>query len=447
MPAEVQSKKTKFSDAHIRNAKKADKPYKLTDGGGLYVEIRLAGSKLWRYRYKIGGKENLFALGEYAQDIPKGETEEQASMRRRAGLFTLLEARIERERCRRLVKQGIHPARERKLENIRQANEANTTFEAVLREWVEARHWAASTKINRLSQIEMHLIPVLGSLSVKEITPAHVLDVLRRAEKKVSDTRKRKQGADTRTVGGGTVVTRLRQVISGTFDHAIATLRVETNPAAPVGRSFKTHKTTHKTPLKETEIGILLRAFDGYGGHFQTAAALILLWLTLSRPTELAGAQWKEINLDAATWTIPPERMKMSEEHVIPLPTQAVALLLRLQALNGERVHVFPHRDRRAEPMTYDAMNKGIARLGLPFHFTPHAGRTTASTILNTMGFRGEVIESQLAHQERNAVRRAYNRATYIDERRAMMQQWADMLDVFKKGDGKVVSGKFGQAA
>jgi integrase len=269
---------------------------------------------------------------------------------------------------------------------------------------------------------------------VKEITPAHVLDVLRRAEKKTGDTRPRKRGDKTRTVGGGTVVTRLRQVISGTFDHAIATLRVESNPAAPVGRSFKAHKTIHKTPLKDNQIGTLLRAFDDYGGHFQTVAALVLLWLTLSRPSELAGAQWKEVNLDTATWVIPPERMKMNEEHTIPLPTQAVTLLRRLQALNGERDHVFPHRDRRSEPMTYDALNKGISRLGLPFHFTPHAGRTTASTILNTMGYRGEVIESQLAHQERNAVRRAYNRATYVDERRLMMQAWADYLDKLKAG-------------
>ena len=447
MPVDTQSKKKKFSDAHIRNAKKDVKPYKLTDGGGLYVEIRPTGSKLWRYRYKIRGKENVFAIGEYAQEIPKGETEDQASSRKRAGLFTLLEARVERERCRRLVKQCIHPVNERKLENIRKANEANTTFEAILREWVEARHWAANTKANRLSQIEMHLIPALGAIPITEITPAHVLDVLRRAEKKVDDTRSRKQGADTRSIGGGTVVTRLRQVLSGTFDHAITTLRLEVNPAAPVGRSFKAHKTTHKTPLKEAEIGDLLRAVDNYGGHFQTAAALILLWLTLCRPGEMVGAQWKELDLDAATWVIPPQRMKMKEEHTIPLPTQAVALLRRLQALNGEREHVFPHRDRRAEPMTYDALNKGIYRLELPFHHTPHAARTTASTILNTMGFRGEVIESQLAHQERSAVRRAYNRSTYVDERRGMMQQWADMLDLIKRGEKQVVSGRFGKSA
>lgn len=147
MPVETQSKKPKFSDSHIRNAKKADKPYKLTDGGGLYVEIRPTGTKLWRYRYKIAGKENVFALGEYAQDVPRGESGEEANNRRRSGLLTLLEARVEREHCQRLGESGVSARHvKRKLENIRQANEANTTFESVLSEWVEARHWAASTE-------------------------------------------------------------------------------------------------------------------------------------------------------------------------------------------------------------------------------------------------------------------------------------------------------------
>lgn len=139
--------------------------------------------------------------------------------------------------------------------------------------------------------------------------------------------------------------------------------------------------------------------------------------------------------------------MKMGEEHVIPLPTQAVELLKRLQALSGHGDPVFPHRDRRKESMTYDAMNKGIQRLGLAFYHTPHAARTTASTLLDEMGYRPDVIEHQLAHQERNAVRRAYNRATYLEERRVMMQQWADLLDQLKAGNGKVIPLRRGEAA
>lgn len=436
-----------LTDTRIRNAKKAEgKPYKLTDAKGLYLEIKPTGAKLWRYRYRIDGKENVFAAGEYVV-APDGETPEQAEARRNGGRLTLSEARIKRGEWRSLVKRGIHPAHERKLDRVRQSHETRTTFEAVLMDWIATRHWAESTKANRMSQIEMHLLPALGSLPIRQITPSHVLDVLKRAEKKETDTRTRKQGADTRIVGGGTVVLRLRQIIVGVFDHAIATLRADTNPAAPIRGAFKVPRTVHKTPLTRPQIGMLLRALADYPGQFQTGAALHLLWFTLARPSEITGARWSEIDLEGATWTIPEDRMKMGEEHVIPLPAQAVDLLRRLQGLTGAGQQVFPHRDRRKEPMTYDALNKGIQRLKLNFQHTPHAARTTASTLLNEMGFRSDVIERQLAHQERNAVRRAYNRATYMEERRLMMQQWANMLDDMRTGEGKVVPIAKGEAA
>lgn len=436
-----------LTDTRIRNAKKAEgKPYKLTDAKGLYLEVKPTGSKLWRYRYRIDGKENVFAGGEYA-GVTDAETPEQSETRRNGGRLTLAEARAKREEWRALVKRGIHPAHERKLNKVRQNHEGRNTFEAVLKDWIATRHWAESTKANRMSQIEMHLLPAIGSLPVRQITPSHVLDVLQRAEKKATDVRTRNQGADTRIVGGGTVVRRLRQIIAGVFDHAVSTLRADSNPAAPIRGAFKAPKTTRKTPLVPAQIGELMRALDDYPGQFQTGAALRLLWLTLARPSEMAGALWKEFDLDAATWTIQAERMKMGEEHVIPLPAQAVELLRRLHALSGHGDPVFPHRDRRKESMTYDAMNKGIQRLGLAFPHTPHAARTTASTLLNEMGYRPDVIEHQLAHQERNAVRRAYNRATYLEERKVMMQQWADLLDQLKAGNGKVVPLKRNAAA
>lgn len=436
-----------LTDTRIRNAKKAEgKPYKLTDAKGLYLEVKPTGSKLWRYRYRIDGKENVFAGGEYA-GVTDAETPEQAEARRNGGRLTLAEARAKREEWRALVKRGIHPAHERKLDKVRQNHEGRNTFEAVLKDWIATRHWAESTKANRMSQIEMHVLPAIGSLPVRQITPSHVLDVLQRAEKKESDTRTRKQGADTRIIGGGTVVLRLRQIISGVFDHAVSTLRADANPAAPIRGAFKTPKTTHKTPLTPAQIGELMRGLEDYSGQFQTGASLRLLWLTLARPSEMAGAQWKEFDLDAATWTIPAGRMKMGEEHAIPLPTQAVDLLRRLHALSGHGDPVFPHRDRRKEPMTYSAMNKGIERLNLKFDHTPHAARTTASTLLNEMGYRWDVIEQQLAHQDRNAVRRAYNRATYTEERKVMMQQWADYLDQLKAGNGKVIPIRRGEVA
>ena len=436
-----------LTDTRIRNAKKAaGKPYKLTDSNGLYLEIKPTGSKLWRYRYRIDGKENVFAAGEYAVS-PDGETPQQAEARRNGGRLTLAEARIKREEWRGLVMRGIHPAHERNLGKVRQTHEGRNTFEAVLKDWIATRHWSESTKANRMPQINIHLLPAIGPLPVRQITPSHVLDVLKRAETKESDTRTRKQGSDTRIVGGKTVVMRLRQIISGTFDHAIATLRAETNPAAPIRGAFKAQKTTHKIPLNSAQIGELMRGIDGYTGHFQTGAAVQLMWLTLARPSEITGARWEEFNLDAATWTIPPSRMKMGEEHIIPLPTQAIDLLRRLSALTGHGGNVFPHRDRRKEPMTYAAIYKGIQRMKLPFEHSPHGARTTASTLLNEMGYRWDVIEQQLAHQDQNAVRRAYNRASYLEERRVMMQDWANLLGELKAGNGKVIPLKRGVAA
>jgi integrase len=429
-----------LNDTAIRTAKRpADKPFKLTDGKGLYLEVKPTGAKLWRYRYRIDGKENVFAAGEYAIP-PDGESSEQAEARRCAGRLTLAEARVQREIWRGLVRRGIHPKNERNVGKLKQLHEARTTFSAVLEDWLTTKQWAESTKANRMAQVRLHVLPALGNLPVKQITAPLVLGVLQKADSKKSDTRTRKQGSDTRIVGGSTVVRRLREIIGGVFDYAISTSRADTNPVAPLrGDSFRPHKEIHKTPLTTPQIGELLRGLLAYPGLFQTAYALRLLWLTLARPSEMTGAKWDEIDLDAALWIIPAERMKMEREHAIPLPTQAVALFRKMHAISGEGEFVFPHRDRRKEPMTYSALHKGIERLSLKFEHTPHAARTTASTLLNEMNYRADVIEAQLAHLDANSVRRAYNRATYLDERRVMMQQWADLLDGFTAGDGKVV--------
>ncbi len=280
-----------------------------------------------------------------------------------------------------------------------------------------------------------------------------MLDFLKGVEKKQPDSRSRKYGKGASIVGGGSVVLRLRQIISGVFDHAIATLRADINPVAPVKGAFKVPKTVHKTPLNREQIGKLMKALDVYPGQYQTAAALKLLWHTLVRPGEMAGAWWNEFDLEAATWTIPAARMKMREEHVVPLPTQAVEILRKLHSLTGPEDDdvrnrpVFPHRSFRDKPMTTPTLNAGINRMKLDFEHSPHAARTTGSTLLNEMNYRWDVIERQLAHQDRNAVRRAYNRAAYWDERRLMMQQWADMLDQLAAGPANVIPIGNGKAA
>jgi integrase len=417
-----------LKDKKISDAKKAKTPYKLTDGAGLYVEVKPTGKKLWRYRYRIGGKENVYALGEYAKP-PITETKDQARKRRQAGLFTLMEARIERERCRALVKQGVHPAHERKLDRIRRKHERANTFRTVADEWLSAKDWTPRVKDSMGSLLEHDVYPHIGDLPIRQVTPAHVLDILNRIKKR-----------------SPTGAAQVKRAISGLFELAISTLRAESDPSYPVRKSVKQPKPENKIALSVEQIGTVMRKIDAYGGNFPTQSALRLLWWTLARPNEVLGARWSEIDLDEATWRIPAERMKMRTDHVIPLSTQAVNLLRRLHAITGERELLFPHRDDRTKPLVDATLRQAARQMELGFRYSPHATRATGSTRLNELGYRPDVIERQLAHQERNAVRRTYNPAEYLAGRRAMMQDWANMLDVWAKNE-KMIQGKFGRAA
>jgi integrase len=421
-----------LTDTRIRNARKEKQPRKLTDSGGLYVEIRPTGAKLWRYRYRITGKENLYALGEYAQ-APSVETRKEAEARRAGGLFTLTEARAERERCRGLVKQGIHPAQQRRLEAIKRQHEGANTFAAVAREWISsnAAHWRARTRTQRERLLEREVFPHIGSLPIRQVTPAHVLAILKRLEKEAPS-----------------FAVLAQQAIGATFRLAVSTLRAEADPVAPLRGSVKTPPTQHKTPLEAKEIPGFFRALADYTGSFQTKAALRLVWLTLTRTNETLRAKWSEFDLDEAKWEIPGERMKKRtiRPHVIPLPTQAVDQLRRLHVITGDSEYLFPNRSSNKRPAAVTLLNKAVSSMGYAGKFSPHAIRTTGSTALNEMGFNGDWIERQLAHHDRNETRASYNGAKYLEQRSEMMQSWADYLDALCAGR-KVVSIKTRKAA
>lgn len=406
-----------LTDTRCRNAKPLDKPYKLADANGLILEIKPNGVKAWRYRFKIAGKESMYAIGEYGS-APSGETDEEAKTRRAAGLLTLAEAREERLKARALVKQGINPAHQRQLNKIKREQDMATTFEAVAKEWIGLRDWMEVTKKRRLDMLARVVFPRIGVLPVRMVTPAHILDLLKTTAKK----------------NGPSVAAEAKRTMSAIFEFAIATLRAETDPVHPVRKALPANKTQHKRPLSATEIGQLLRDFDGYERNFQTSAAFRLMWLTLCRPNEVMGAQWSEIDFDQAIWRIPAERMKKRKEHVVPLPSQAVVLLRKMHEITGHRAHVFPHRDDRNKHMTDATMRQALHYLGWSGKFSPHATRTTGSTRLNEMGFHADWIERQLAHAEANRVRATYNHATHFDERAKMMQTWADYLDSLRKG-------------
>jgi integrase len=406
-----------LTDVAIRQARTRNHPRKLRDGRGLYLEIRASGSKLWRYRFRDPQtrKESTLALGEYPE-------------------ISLTRAREDRDGARKLLKQGIHPVHERRAQKVIRAAEGANTFESVAREWLakKGRHWTERNRLRIQRTLEREAFPLIGPLPIRRVTPAHLLAIMQRIEGK----------------GSPTVAVLFRQWAFRIFNHAIATLRADTNPAAgEIREAVKPPPTRNHPALTRKDIPALDTALTGYRGERSTVIALRLLMLTFVRSVELRGAEWSEFDLEQAEWHIPAARMKMGEAHLVPLSRQAVALLKELQKLTGRALFLFPNsRDPRAY-MAATTLNAALVRLGYYRRFSPHGFRATASTLLNEIGVRPDWIERQLAHKDRNAVRAVYNRAQYLAERRVMMQQWADLLDQYAKGDGKVVPGKFRRAS
>ena len=387
-----------LTDAHCRNAKPREKLYRLNDHKGLYLEVKPSGVKAWRYRYTLHGNASMYALGDYPD-------------------VKLSEARQLCEDARKLVKQGISPAQQRQIDRIRQVSEAKNTFELVAKEWLQTKDWQTITKQRRLDMMNRVVFPKIGAMPVRDVTPVHVLSILQ-------DTVKR---------GAPSVAAEARRTMSAVFEFAVATLRAETDPVWPVRKAIPANKTQHKTALTVEQIGRLLRDFDNHRSTFQINYCMQLMWWTLVRPSEAAEAEWSEFDLSAATWRIPAIRMKARKDHVVPLPRQTIAMLEGLRGLTGDRKHVLPGRDDRNGPMSIAALRQALKVGGWSGTYSPHATRTTGSTRLNEMGYRPDAIEAQLAHADQNNVRRTYNHATYFDERKAMMQQWADRLDEWKE--------------
>ena len=404
-----------LTDAKIRNTKPSEKPIKLTDGGGLYLEVRPTGAKLWRYRYRIAGKENVFAVGEYFND-------------KHGGHISLDDARGERDKARALVKQGIHPAHNRQAAQLATHAENANTFEAVAREWINKKKQGWTPYYLRQVErfLETDVFPYVGNLPIRNVTAAHLLEIVRRVEGR----------------GAETVALLVRQWASAIFRYAVATLRADTDPAAALKGAIHRPKVEHHKPLSRDQVADFVKALDSYGGYRTTVIALRLMLLTFVRTVELRAAHWAEFDLDRAEWRIPTERMKMREPHIVPLSRQAVELLRELHTHTGGRSFLFPNYRNPKTCMTATTLNRALERMGFngkdSIGFSAHGFRATASTMLNELSFRSEVIERQLAHAERNKVRASYNQGEYMEERRAMMQQWANLTDEMAKSKSMV---------
>jgi len=393
-----------LTDAKCRAAKAKDKTYRLTDGYGLCLEVRPSGAKFWRYRFRLADKQNMHALGEYPE-------------------VGLQDARRARDEARELVRKGINPSHHRGLEKAERILALGSTFEAVTEKWIERNEgdWSPNYLRQVKARMAADVLPEIGKYPIADLKPSHVLAVIRKVEKR-----------------SPTQAGLVKTWIGGVFRFAVVEQLREDDPTFPLRRAVKPTQVKHHAILREGEIGAFLRAIDDSVGEATVKAAVGLLWVTACRANEVTSARWAEIDLEARLWTIPAERMKMKGEHVVPLTDQAIEILERMHALSGTLEHVFPHRSDRKRTMSAEAIRDLFRRAGYEGKFTPHGIRGTFSTMANEAGWRSDVIELALAHQERNKIRRAYNHALLLDDRRALLQWWCDLSDQAKKG-GAVV--------
>lgn len=394
-----------LTDKQAKALKAKKRPYKAADARGLFLLVHPNGGKYWRLKYRYAAKEKTLALGVYPE----------------VGLRI---ARRRRDEAKQALAEGIDPGAQRRAEKAATAD----TFEGVAREWYTARRqsWAESYRDKVLARLENDLIPYLGSRPVADIKAPELLQVLRRVESR------------------GAVETAYRELrIAGqVFRYAVATGKAERDPSGDLKGALKPHTSTHLASITDpAEVGALLRAIDGFAGTFPVQCALRLAPLVFVRPGELRKAEWAEVDLASATWEIPAERMKMKTSHVVPLSTQAVAILKELEPLTGRGRYVFPGGRTAARPMSENALTAALRRMGYAQGtMTAHGFRAMARTLLDErLGFRVDYIEHQLAHEVRDPLGRAYNRTKHLKERRAMMQAWADYLDGLKQG-GNVVA-------
>lgn len=373
------------------------KPGKYFDGEGLYLELTVAGGRYWRWKYRFGGKEKRLALGVYPSVSLKAAREKHAEARRQ-------------------LLAGHDPGELRKRAKARAVYEAENSLEAVARDWLkhQAGKWAPVTLERIKAGLEADIFPELGARPMASIKAGEVRDAVKKIEAR----------------GAGDQAGRVLQRVKAVFRYAVTHERIESNPMVDLVPSevLKARQVQHRPALADRDLPEFLARFAAYQGDPHTVNALHLLMLTAVRPGEIRGASWAEFDLEAALWRIPAERMKMRTEHLVPLSTRAVDVLRTMQPLSGSRDLVFPSPFYPSKPLSENTLNSAMARMGYKGAATAHGFRALFSTVANECGWNPDVIERQLAHAERNEVRAAYHRSTYLQDRVKLMQWWADYL-------------------
>jgi integrase len=395
-----------LSDAQIKNAKPQEKDYKLMDGFGLFLLITPTNGKLWRFDYRFDNKRKMLALGAYPS-------------------VTLAEARQRREDAKKLLANGIDPGAMKKTLKSTGKELAANTFEVISRQWhlkfSAAGKWSPTHAADIMHRLEKDIFPPLGSRPISEIKPKELLTVLERIASR----------------GALDSAHRLRHHCGMIFRYAIVHEYAERDIAADLRGALPPVKGGHHAAATTPkDLAPILRSIDDFNGSFIVKSALQLLPLVFCRPGELRAAEWSEINFDDCIWEIPAERMKMKQPHIVPLSRQAINILKELQPLTGYGRYLFPCHRSPLRCMSNNALNAGLRRLGFTKEeATAHGFRASARTILDeVLKVRPDFIEHQLSHSVRDALGTAYNRTSHLDERKKMMQTWADYLDNLKSG-------------
>lgn len=399
-----------LSELQIKNAKPKEKDYKLSDGAGLFLLITPTGGKLWRFKYRFGGREKLLSFGGYPH-------------------ISLSDARQRRDDAKKLLVNGIDPSEIKKAQKEEQV-EQKRTFEIVGREWFSKNEpvWSASHVNTVKSRLERDVYPVIGNRPIAEIKRMEIIALVRGIEARgVLETAK-----------------RIKIYCGQIFRYALNNGWIENNPTSDMKDILqKRHKKHHAAIKDPKQVAELLRAIDAYNGTYTVKCALQLAPMFFVRPGELQKAEWAEFDLDSAEWNIPIERLKLTqkekndrkgEKHLVPLATQAISILRELHRLTGTGKYLFPSLRSNKRPMSNVAMLAAFRRMGFEKEeMTTHGFRAMARTILDeVLHFRLDLIEHQLAHAVRDPLGRAYNRTTFLEERQTMMQAWADYLNALK---------------
>ncbi len=393
------------TDRAIRTAKPETKTYKMTAGQGMYLQVNPTGSKLWRLKYRYDGKEKTLSFGAYPD-------------------VTLSQARLKREEARQQIADGIDPSALLK-EQRQQAKTDELTFKTVAERWYKdktelaLKPWAAATAHKARLYFDKDLYPALGDKSIASITRLELIELNAAIEER----------------GALDVSKKIRQWLGAIFDDAYDRGEIPANPAHNLKAGARSKGATHKhhPAVQFSELPAMLAAVDATGTHKLNKLAIRLLMLTAVRPAELRFSEWSEFDFTAKVWTIPAERMKMRKVHTVPLTSQVLALLEEVRAINGDKELVLAGQSA-GKPISENTINKALKMAGYAGKHTGHGFRHLLSTELNERGYNSDWIESQLAHAGGDQIRATYNKAQYLEQRRQMMQEWADSIDAICSG-------------